>query len=117
TFADQCNFGLEKITTPWVLSLDADYMVPPSFAEELQVRGTQEGFDAYRAQFRYCVYGKPLRGTLYPPRTVLYRRERARYSNDGHGHRVCVDGRTGSLHSRLCHDDRKSLDRWLTSQQ
>src|SRR5437762_14037528 len=24
-FANQCNFGLARIDTPWVLSLDADY--------------------------------------------------------------------------------------------
>ena len=29
TFADQCNFGLQQITTEWVLSLDADYVLTP----------------------------------------------------------------------------------------
>ena len=32
SFADQCNFGLDQITTPWVLSMDADYRVPPALA-------------------------------------------------------------------------------------
>ena len=27
TFAGQCNFGLQKIDTEWVLSLDADYVL------------------------------------------------------------------------------------------
>jgi len=36
SFADQCNFGLDQITTPWVLSLDADYRIPPSLASEIQ---------------------------------------------------------------------------------
>ena len=26
-FADQCNFGLAQISTPWVLSLDADFLM------------------------------------------------------------------------------------------
>ena len=26
TFADQCNFGLQQVWTPWALSLDADYV-------------------------------------------------------------------------------------------
>lgn len=24
-FASQCNYGISQVTTPWVLSLDADY--------------------------------------------------------------------------------------------
>jgi glycosyltransferase involved in cell wall biosynthesis len=27
SFADQCNFGLTQISTPWVLSMDADYVL------------------------------------------------------------------------------------------
>ena len=27
SFASQCNFGLEKITSEWLLSLDADYVL------------------------------------------------------------------------------------------
>ena len=33
-----------------------------------------------------------VRGTLYPPRTVLYRVRGARYENEGHGHRVRIAG-------------------------
>ena len=34
-FASQCNFGLTQVTTPWVLSLDADYraFVNPNWPE------------------------------------------------------------------------------------
>ena len=30
-------------------------------------------FSGYSARFKYCVFGQPLRGTLLPPRQVLYR--------------------------------------------
>src|SRR5262249_12159312 len=62
-------------------------------------------------------YGKPLRGTLYPARTALYRRAKAVYRNEGHGHKVVVDGPTQRLRGVIYHDDRKSLSRWLTSQK
>jgi hypothetical protein len=58
-----------------------------------------------------------LRGTLYPPRTVLYRREAAHYRNEGHGHRVVVDGDVHDLSGAIFHDDRKPLARWVASQQ
>ena len=35
TFAGQCNFGLDQIQTPWVLSLDADYVLSEELIEEI----------------------------------------------------------------------------------
>ena len=115
SFAGQCNFGLEHIRTDWVLSLDADYVLTDDLVEEIRSLGSSE-VAGYRAAFRYCVFGRALRGTLYPPRTVLYRRDRALYREIGHGHRVEIDGEVGSLKHPILHDDRKPLARWLQSQ-
>lgn len=113
-FADQCNFGLQQIETNWVLSLDADYVCPPSLPEELsKLDSSACGF---RVAFLYGIYGKPLRSCLYPPRTVLYLREKAKYERDGHAHRVSIDGEIENLQSRILHDDHKPLDSWLRSQ-
>jgi len=115
TLARQANFGLSQIRTPWVLSLDADYGVPPAVVEEFARLAETPG-RAYAARFTYQVFGKTLRGTLYPPRTVLYPRAGARYLEDGHAHRVQVAGETILLQARLVHDDRKPLARWFASQ-
>jgi hypothetical protein len=119
SFADQCNFGLDLIKSEWVLSLDADYVVTPALAEEIcTCFRTPEPllFSGFSIPFRYCIAGKPLRGTLLPPRICLYRTAGARYRNDGHGHRVDVPGKVGRLHYPILHDDRKPLERWLASQ-
>ena len=71
----------------------------------------------YRASFVYRIQGRPLRGTLYPPRIVLYRVKNARYTNEGHGHKVTVSGDVRALSGVIYHDDRKTLSRWLSSQQ
>jgi glycosyltransferase involved in cell wall biosynthesis len=116
TFAGQCNFGLEQIQTPWVLSLDADYVLSDELVAELKAWRPEGAVAGYRAAFRYCVNGRPLRATLYPPRVVFYRREVARYADEGHGHRVRINGEVRSLKGWIDHDDRKSLDRWLSEQ-
>jgi glycosyltransferase involved in cell wall biosynthesis len=116
SFAGQCNFGLAQIETLWVLSLDADYILTPDLIEELKGLQPDEDLAGYSASFRYCVYGRPLRRTIYPPRTILYRRDRARYYDEGHGHRVRIDGRVCSLNGKINHDDRKPLSRWIRSQ-
>jgi glycosyltransferase involved in cell wall biosynthesis len=116
-FASQCNFGLQQVNTPWALSLDADYELSDHLVAELRSLAANQQIVGYRARFVYCIYGKPLRGTLYPPRIVLYRKDKARYRNEGHGHRVDVAGTVDSLSGVIYHDDRKPLSRWITSQQ
>lgn len=116
-FAAQCNFGLTQVSTPWVLSLDADYELSESLVTELAGLDAADAIAGYRARFIYRIHGRPMRGTLYPPRVVLYRRDLARYHNEGHGHRVSVNGDIRALAGVIYHDDRKPLDRWLDSQR
>lgn len=116
SFASQCNFGLSQVTSEWVLSIDADYILSQELIDEIAAISEEPEVDAYIVPFKYCVFGKPLRGTLYPPRKVLYRRNKVVYENDGHAHRAIVNGNVRSLSGYIYHDDRKSLSRWLWAQ-
>src|SRR5438270_10560427 len=91
-FSSQCNFGLTQIATSWVLSLDADYELSDALLRELKSLQPTDNIAGYRARFVYRVHGRPLRASLYPPRTVLYRKSQALYREEGHGHRVIVEG-------------------------
>lgn len=116
SFADQCNFGLSRIRTEWVLSIDADYVLTPELGAEIQSISAPTEIQGYSARFHYCVFGRRLRSSLYPPRVVLYRRDAATYYNEGHGHRVQIAGTVKGLARFIDHDDRKPLRRWLQSQ-
>jgi glycosyltransferase involved in cell wall biosynthesis len=115
---NQWEFGLKEtgISTPWVLALDADYVLSDELTSELKNLTPNTQTAAYRASFVYCINGKKLRSGIYPPVTVLYRREAATYVQDGHTQRVEVDGAIEDLHAPIFHDDRKSLNRWFNSQ-
>ena len=115
---NQWNFALKEtgITSEWVLAIDADYVLTSELAEELKALQPPAGVNGYQARFVYCVHGKPLRGSAYPPVTVLYHREHATYQQDGHTQRVVIDGDVRELHAPILHDDRKSLTHWLKSQ-
>ena len=115
---NQWEFGLKEtgITTPWVLALDADYVVSNELTAELEQLRPEIDTAGYRANFIYCINGKRLRSGIYPPVTVLYRRDAASYVQDGHTQRVAVQGIVGDLRAPLMHDDRKSLRRWFRSQ-
>ncbi len=116
TAAQQGNFGLEHVTTEWVLSMDSDYISTDAVVAEISAMDPSSSINGYWAPFTYCVFGKSLRGTLYPPRKVLYRRAEATYHDDGHTQRVSVTGGESNLTSPLLHDDRKPISRWFNSQ-
>lgn len=119
THTNQWNYGLEKVTTEWVLSLDADYVVTEEIVKEIQKtlkNPSSELIDGYFVGFRYCVFGKPLRATILPPRQVLFRKDKSNYIDDGHTQLLKVNGISAHLKSHINHDDRKSLSRWLWAQ-
>ncbi|MFL6231035.1 MAG: glycosyltransferase family 2 protein, partial [Pyrinomonadaceae bacterium] len=115
---NQWSFGLKEtgIQSDWVLALDADYVLTTELVEELKTLKPEPGTCGYRARFIYCINGKPLKGSAYPPVTVLYRRDSAEYVQDGHTQRIEVKGDVKDLNSPILHDDRKSLTHWVRSQ-
>ena len=115
---NQCNYALKKIElfSEWVLALDADYVLTPEIVEEMKTLQPAVGINGFRAHFIYCVEGKRLRGSAYPPVTVLYRHKYASYHQDGHAQRVVIQGEVQGFRWPILHDDRKPLSRWLRSQ-
>ena len=69
-----------------------------------------------RARFMYCIEGRRIRSGIYPPVTVLFRKTKAAFREDGHAHRVVIDGTVNELRAPILHDDRKPLRRWLDAQ-
>ena len=118
THAEQWNHGLEQsgIQSEWVLALDADFVLSDALVKELQSLEPDAATAGYSASFEYCIDGRPLRGAAYPPVTVLYRRAKGRYAQDGHTQRIRLDGAVRALAAPIFHDDRKPLSGWLASQ-
>ncbi len=116
--AAQWNYALNAtaISSPWVLALDADHVLSPELVRELGRLTPADEVHGYRARFRYCIRGRPLRSSLYPARTVLFRRDGAGYEQDGHTQRLKLHGAVSDLSGFVCHDDRKPFTRWYRSQ-
>ena len=115
--ASQWNFGNSQVDRGWVLSLDADYELSDALVAELHDLDPSATVSGYRANFIYRVFGRSLRGSLYPPRIVLYRKDKAHYRNEGHTQQLVVSGEVRSVSGVIFHDDRKPLARWLASQR
>lgn len=113
---NQWNYGLNKINSEWILSMDADYIITEQLLDEMNNLDQDSLADGYFIPFKYCVFGKPLNQTILPPRQCLFRNNKAIYIDDGHTQLLKNDGKISQLKSYIYHDDRKSLSRWLWAQ-
>ncbi len=106
-FGPQKNRALDAARGEWVLSLDADERVSPELRAEIEAAmadpGTAAAFRMPRSS-SYC--GRFMRhGGWWPDYvTRLFRRGRARFSDDLVHERLVVDGEVGSLSSPLLHE-------------
>ena len=116
THTNQWNYGLEQVNTEWVLSLDADYVLSDHLIKELKGICFDSNTDGYFIPFKYCIFGKPLRGSILPPRQALFRKSKSVYVDDGHTQLLQVAGHCQHLKNHIFHDDRKALSRWLWAQ-
>ena len=116
THANQWNYGLDKIASEWVLSLDSDYILSDELIAEISTISSETPINGYFIPFKYCVFGEPLTGTILPPRQALFRLCKSIYVDDGHTQLLEVEGKSAYLNNYIFHDDRKSLSRWLWAQ-
>lgn len=104
------------ITTPWILRLDADYLVPESLADEIANLKSDRPENAFRVGFNYAIYGRKLVSSLYPANTVLLRQGCYSTRDAGHTEAWDVNGPVGNLRHRIVHDDWKSMSHFVAAQ-
>ncbi len=116
--ANQWNHGLHDcgLQAEWVLALDADYVLDVGLVDEIAALKPDAPVQGYRARFRYCIQGRPLTASLYPPVVVLFRRLAGTYVQEGHTQRLQIGGRVAEFGGLVSHDDRKPLAAWLAAQ-
>jgi glycosyltransferase involved in cell wall biosynthesis len=117
-FADQRNFALEKVEFrhDWVFHLDADEIVTPALAAEIEALPEAAPFDAYRIAGRLMFADRWMRHAgMYPVYQVrLTRRGGFRFIQVGHGQREPEGWRIGSLREGYDHYAfSKGLDDWI----
>ena len=107
-FGPQKNRALDLATGDWVLSLDADEWLTAESAEEIRrvVAAGATGPVAYRMPRRSSFCGRFMRYSGWWPDYVvrLFRRGRARFSDDSVHERVIVDGTLATLAEPIMHE-------------
>ncbi len=123
-FGPQKNLALSLATGDWVLSLDADERVSEELAAEIRKAITEGLSEAYEMPRLSTFCGRPMRHSGWYPDYVLrlFRRGRARFSDDLVHERVICDGQVGRLKKPLLHhpvlrleDSLSRMDRYSTA--
>ena len=112
-FGPQKNRAIELSKGEWILSIDADERVSPELASEIQtVLGNAGSVDAFamRRSSSYC--GRAIRHSGWWPDYVtrVFRRGRARFSDDLVHERLIVTGRVERLSGILHHESFVDLE-------
>jgi glycosyltransferase involved in cell wall biosynthesis len=106
-YGAQKNFGAMQATSNWILNIDADEVVTPELAAEIQRELAAPRFDAYRVFVPTYFMGRPLRHYGRAPRDPghirLFRRDRARFDERPVHESVRVDGSVGRLQAPVLH--------------
>lgn len=123
-FGHQKNLALSLATCEWVLSIDADERVSGELAAEIRRVITEGLAQAYEMPRLSTFCGRPMRHSGWYPDYVLrlFRRDRARFSDDLVHERVICDGEVGRLSHPLTHhpvlrleDALSRMDRYSTA--
>jgi len=115
-FGPQKNRALDRATRDWVLSIDADERVTPELRKEIEAVVAGAGaHDAYEMPRLSSYCGRSMRhGGWWPDRvTRLFRRGKARFSDDLVHEKVVVQGSTGRFAGHLEHLAFEDLDEVL----
>src|SRR3984893_15579885 len=104
-FGAQKNFALSLASGDWVLSIDADERVTPALARAIEDAIGRHGVDAYQMPRRSSFLGREMRHSGWSPDYVLrlFRRGRARFTDDLVHERVVCDVPVGRLAAQLLH--------------
>ncbi len=117
-FGPQKQFAVSQARNEWVLCIDADERVSGILAASIMKAMKTPDFGAY--QFARCnrFMGRYLRhGEGYPDRSLrLFRRDKARWSDDAVHEKVLTNVAVGRLTGDLLHDSAESLDAYLSKQ-
>ena len=118
-FGDQRNWAIDHIPHRhrWALHLDADERLTPAFAAELRrVVAADPPEAGFHVPHKLLLGGRWLRRAGgYPTYQVrLFRTDRLRFENHGHGQREVTDGPVGTFAEPYLHDAfAKGLDDWF----
>jgi glycosyltransferase involved in cell wall biosynthesis len=112
----QKNFGFEKATSDWILSIDADEEISKELAQELkQVTAHQSTVNGYWIPRKNIIFGKFIEHTgWYPdPQLRLFKKGKGKYAK-AHVHEALkLEGESAYLKQFLIHHHYETISQFI----
>ena len=104
-YGPQKNYALSLVRGDWVLSIDADERVTPELKDQILAAIESDKADGYEIPRKSSFCGHMMRHAGWFPDYVLrlFRRDKARFSEDLVHERVVCDGKVARLKAPLMH--------------
>lgn len=113
----QKNFGFEKATGEWILSLDADERIPSGLADEIksEIENSKPETMGYWVPRKNIIFGKWIQHTGWYPDYQLrvFRRGQGKFDAEKVHEPLIVDGVTLKLSSPIHHENYRSINQFL----
>jgi glycosyltransferase involved in cell wall biosynthesis len=115
-FGAQKNFALSLAQGDWVLSIDADERVSPALAKEIERAIAQRRADGFEIPRLSSFAGREMRHSGWFPDYVLrlFRRGKARFSDDLVHERIICEGPVARLNELLAHHSVTRLEQAIS---
>lgn len=110
----QKNFGFEKATGGWILSVDADEEVSPKLAEEIK-REIQNPVNGYYIPRKNIIFGKWIEHSGWYPdfQLRLFRKGKGKFTKVHVHEPLSLDGKVGYLKNELIHYNYDTVSQFL----
>jgi len=116
-YGQQKQFATDQASNNWVLSLDADEVVPDNLKSEIRALLTQETIAqaGFRIPFSLCYMGRTLRfsGTGNEFHLRLFDRTRGKFTNVSVHEGVEINGPAGTLRGKILHYSYRDISHHL----
>lgn len=115
-FGKAKDFAKDEASHQWILSVDADEVVPEDLKEEIQkITKSEDSFNGYYIPRKSNFLGKWIKhGGWYPDYVLrLFKKDKAGFNHSMVHEKVEVNGRIGYLRNALLHYTDPNFDHYL----
>lgn len=112
----QKNYGFEKATGDWILSLDADEKITPELQKEItQTLFSNQSFDGYYIPRKNIIFGKWIQHSIWYPdyQLRLFKKGKGKFVDKAVHKSLVVEGQTEKLKEPLIHNNYESVSQFI----
>lgn len=109
------NFGFEKATSDWVLSVDADEVIPPELAREIRGAIENDQYFGYWIPRKNIIFGKWIQhGLWWPDKQLrLFKKGHGKFPEKYIHEYIAVDGKVDDLVTPYIHYNYETVSQFL----